>query len=326
MRQKMARAAADAVLKDAGKPTSAAECKPISLTGQSSTPAPKVSKAEAYRSYEQLKQTGVKSPTAGPAKPKAQAPAKTDKAKRAPLKPKGEQLPRAQAKGTVIPSRADMLAEQARGDTSPPKTPAKEHGKINTPSKFTFRDSIRKYANTVLKGAKGLTNPAIGAKVGDNTAKPKGKLGGVVKAGAGLAALFAVGAAGEAGAAENDPSKRVGAAKKAGLDAAKHGALEIAAYTGAAKILASGGSAVGGALMTTVLPAVVTYKTAKDYTIPKLKELGTAIGEAKYAKNAAAREKKGSEAKYGTIEQATKTRHAKEAVKKKQRDLLTGGK
>ena len=148
MRQKMARGAADAVLKQTAEPTSAAKPKVISLTSQSTTPAPKVSKADAYRDYEALKQTGVKSPTAAPAKPKAKAPApaKTDKAARKTLKPRGEQIPRVQAKGgPVIPPKADMLAEQARGDTSAPKTPAKSRPPINKPSSFTFADSIRKW-------------------------------------------------------------------------------------------------------------------------------------------------------------------------------------
>jgi len=231
----------------------------------------------------------------------------------------GEMLPRSPAKGRVIPTKADMRAEQATADTSPPKTPAKAHAKVNTPSEFTFRDSIRKYANVVRSGARALTNPAIGAST-------KAKAKATVKGAAVLTGLFAGLGGVEAHAGEKDPKKKGAKAKTAVVEGAKHGATEIAAYTVGAKILASGGSVAGGALMTVVLPAVIAAKTAKDFTIPMLKEATTQYGVLKAEKNKAATEKRGSEAKYGTIERATRTRHAKEAIKKKQKDLLTGGK
>ena len=145
-----------------------------------------------------------------------------------------------------------------------------------------------------------------------------------------LIASFAALGGGEAAAKEHDPSKRMGKATEAFKKEGKQAAKSIAGYTGAAAITTAAlGKAVSGAIFRTALPVYGTYLAAKHLTIPKLKELGTQIGELKYAKNAARLDKKASEKKYGTIEAATKTRHAKEAIKKtqaknKSKDLLTG--
>ena len=345
MRQKMARAAADAVLKDVGKQTSAAKPKAISLTSQSSTPPPKVSKQEAYRNYEALKETGVKSPTAG--KPKAKAPA-TPKVELKPglgTSPRvGEQLPRTSPKTKVIPSKADMLAEQARGDTSPPKTPPKSRPPMNKPSSFTFADSIRKYA---MRYATPLTGPAIDAA--GSKAKATSKAAArVAKGGAVAATAFTVLSSSEAGAKELGkgvvPAIKATAGEFkdqflptvksitefAAKDLTVSKILPALARRGAAKLGAGAVAAAtvgaGVRLAGRGLLALEIGSEALPYTGAKLGELAYEANETKKAFNAAAKEKKGSEAKYGTIERATKTRHAKEAYKKKQRDLLTGGK
>ncbi len=332
LRQAMARGAATAVLKQSAEPTSAAKPKVISLTSQSSTPAPKVSKADAYRNYEALKETGVKSPTAGKVKPKAKAPAKTDTATRKPLKPKGEQLPRSPAGGRVISSIADAKAEQARGDTSPPKTPAKAYPAMNKPSKFTFADSIRKYAERITKP---LTSPGIGSNVNENITKPStiakarktaGKVGGPV----GAALLTGLVLAETAEAAYHAPAgKKAEAAKQTAKTAGIGTAVTVGAFSAGLKAL-SMISAKAGAVGSRLLSGGAVLAIGKGgYDIGSL--AGKEVAQIGEAKKTAKREKAYSEQFYGTVEKATKTRHAKEAFKRvqkkqQQRDLLTGGK
>ncbi|KKL61518.1 hypothetical protein LCGC14_2194550, partial [marine sediment metagenome] len=64
---------------------------------------------------------------------------------------------------------------------------------------------------------------------------------------------------------------------------------------------------------------------AKHIAIPNAKRLASAIGEAQFDKGEAARQKKASKKKYGTVEAATKTRHAKKAyrVAQQKRKTLT---
>ena len=337
MRQKMARAAADAVLRQSAEPTSAAKPKAISLTGQSSTPAPKVSKTEAYRNYEQLKESGVKSPTAGKAKPKAKA--ATPKVELKPglgTSPRvGEQLPRAQAKGRVIPSKADMLAEQAGADTSPPKTQAKAHPKMNTPSEFTFRDSIRKYANTVVQGAKGLASPAIGANVGENITKPSAlakarKGAGKMQGPVGAALLASLVLAETAEAAYHAPAgQKAEAAKQTAKTATVETGATVGAFTAGLAAL-NKISPVLGKAGSRLLSGLAFYSIGKSgHEIGSL--AGKEVAQVGEAKKKAKRDKDYAEQNYGTVERATKTRHAKEAhkrwqAKNKEKDLLTGGK
>ena len=279
-----------------------------------------VTKAEAYRQYEQLKQTGVKSPTAGKVKPKA--PAKTSKK---PVKG-GAQIPRVQSKAPAIPSKAAMMAEQATAKGGP-KKPAKLHKPVTTPVKRDLASNIRRYLDRFSKPAPSLKGPSIGSNVGENIKKPA--------TGAILTGLFALADAGVSAASEHDPSKRVGKAKEALKESVKHGGAEVAKWT-AGGIAASALPGVLGTAatvgLTTVAPAYFTYKAAKEFTIPKLKELGAQVEGTMSSRREAKQEKKASEAKYGSVEAATRTRHAKEAVKKKeremkkQRDLLTGGK
>jgi hypothetical protein len=190
------------------------------------------------------------------------------------------------------------------------------------------------------KPAAPLKSPSIGANVGENTKKPATSkvartIKGGVKAGALLTGLFALADAGVSAASEHDPSKRVGAAKEAVKSSVKHGGKEVAKWT-AAGLAASALPGVAGTIaavgLTTVAPAYFTYKAAKEFTIPKLKELGVQVEGAMTSRREAKEEKKASQAKYGSVEAATRTRHAKEALKKKERevkkqkDLLSGGK
>jgi hypothetical protein len=341
MRQKMARGAAEAVLKQAEKPTSAAKPKVIKLTGQSSTPAPKVTKAEAKAQYKALKAegSGVKSPTAGkktPVKPAMSTVAKP----KAPIKKGGEQLPRSQPKTQVIPSRAAMKAEQATAKGGPKPEAPKARKPMTTPVKRDLASNIKRYLDRFSKPAPPLKSPSIGSNVGENMKKPTTSkvartIKGGVKAGALLTGLFALADAGVSAASEHDPSKRAGKAKKAFKESAAGTGKEVAKWT-AAGMAASALPGVAGTVatlgLTTVLPAYFTYKAAKEFTIPKLKELGAQVEGTMTSRREAKQEKKASQAKYGSVEAATRTRHAKEALKKKERevkkqkDLLSGGK
>ncbi len=64
--------------------------------------------------------------------------------------------------------------------------------------------------------------------------------------------------------------------------------------------------------------AVEIGRHAIPYAIDQSKKLASAVGEWQFDKGEAAREKKGSEAKYGTVTKATRTRKMKEAYKKRQ--------
>ncbi len=104
-----------------------------------------------------------------------------------------------------------------------------------------------------------------------------------------------------------------GIAKFTGMDL-------IATVVAPAAISALGGSAMlaRGAAATGKLgiAGLIGYH-ALPYAGKKLAELAHVGTEARKSVKVAAAEKKGSEAKYGTVELATKTRHAKEAYKRK---------
>ena len=327
MRQKMARGAADAVLREAGKQTSAAPGGKVKLTGA----APKVTKTEAQAQYKKLKAegSGVKSSTAGAVKKVH----KVTKTSTTPVKG-GEQLPRSQPKTNTYPSRADLLAEQRGAKGKPQTTPPKARKPMNVPVKRDLASNIKRYLDRFSKPAAPLKSPSIGANVGENIKKPATgavarTIKGGVKAGAVLTGLFALADAGVSAASEHDPSKRVGKAKEALKESVKHGGKEVAKWTAAgigASLLPGIAGTAATIGLTTVAPAYFTYKAAKEFTIPKLKELGAQVEGTMTSKREAKEEKKASQAKYGSVEAATKTRHAKEAYKKKQKDLLTGGK
>ncbi len=236
------------------------------------------------------------------------------------------------------------------GPTTPPTTPAKEHARVEAPTKTMSQLWTGRMADWGRKAyaaqVKRLTAPYLDV-AGENAkatskaeARVKGsKMGGAAKVGTGLGlatlAFTALGAT-EAGAKEHDPKKRLGAAGKqfkADLPGTAGDILKFtAADIGVTKVLpavAKKAATVLGANATRAaftagltravgrgaLGAYVGYH-ALPFTGKKLAQLAHVAVEAKKAGSAATTERKGSEAKYGTVEQATKTRHAKEALKR----------
>jgi hypothetical protein len=163
--------------------------------------------------------------------------------------------------------------------------------------------------------------------------------GKLVRGGAVATAIFAALGAAEAGASELH--KGWGAATKAGgkrfTSDFPEVAKGIAQFTGmdlaASFVVPAGVSAAAKGLGMSARGAALTGAAARvaargglayiigKHSIPFAKEqaekLGSAVGEWQFDKGEAAREKKGSEEKYGTVEAATKTRKAREAYKRR---------
>ena len=227
------------------------------------------------------------------------------------------------------------------GPTTPPVTPAVEHARVEAPIKShaeRWSNRIADWGRSAYAASiKKLTSPAI--DVAGEKAKATFSTEARIKAAKGLGVatigFTALGAA-EAGAAEHDPKKRLGAAGKRFKADLPEVGKSIALFTGADLLATKAIPAVAGKVATAVgasatkaafargltaavgrlgLAGVIGYH-AIPYAVDQSKKLASAIGEAGFDKSEAAREKKASEAKYGTVEKATKTRHAKEAYKR----------
>ena len=238
------------------------------------------------------------------------------------------------------------------GPITAPATPAVEHGRVQGPPKTMsqlwagrmadwgrsmYQAQVKRLTSPMLDvaGEKAKTTGTAEARAKASKLGTVGKVGGTL----GLATLaFAGLGAGEAAAKESDPSKRGAAAGKqfkADLPEVGKGILKFtAADYGVTKVVPSiikkaattlganaTRSAFAAGLGATVgrlgLAGYIGYH-ALPFTGKKLAELAHSAVEAKKAGGAATAEKKASEAKYGTVELATKTRHAKEALKRKQ--------
>ncbi len=226
------------------------------------------------------------------------------------------------------------------GPTTPPAEPARERGVVKgaqskTPAQL-WSGRMAEWGRSAYKASiRNLTSPFLdtaGGKAKD-TAKAEArvrKASGVAK-GLGVATVgFAALGAGEAYAKEHDPKKRAGAAvtqfksdvpevakgvaKFTGMDLMATVAVPAAIGAATKSVAARGAAVVAGKLG---IAGLIGYH-AIPFAIDQSKKLASAIGEAQFDKGEAARKKKASEAKYGTVEAATKTRHAKEAYKRRQ--------
>jgi hypothetical protein len=236
------------------------------------------------------------------------------------------------------------------GPKTPPAEPARERGVVRGPPKTVAQLWTGRMAEwgrrAYQKQIKKLTSPAV--EVAGEKAKGTFSTEARLKAakGLGVAAVgFSALGAAEAGAKEYDPKKRLSAAGKQFKEDLPDVTKSIALFTGADILVSKAVPVVTSAAAKTVmtkagveaakvasraafvrgasaflgkaaLGAYIGYH-AIPFAIDQSKKLASAIGEAQFDKGEAAREKKTSEAKYGTVELATKTRHAKEAYKKR---------
>ncbi len=234
--------------------------------------------------------------------------------------PLGERLPPPKPEKRITVK--DALLEQAEAkDTSKPKALPKAtvaeattvKPKLTVPEQLSKTFNAFKNKAISRAGRASLSSPAIGLHA---KGKPGSKIKPIVRGGAVIAAALTALQAGEASAAQPDPSKKVKAALGGAKEGAKGLALEVGAWTGGAKLASlAGGSASSALFFGTVLPAAIAIKTAKDYTIPNLERLGLQVEKTATSRREAKEEKAASEKKYGTVFAATRTRHAKEAVK-----------
>jgi len=220
----------------------------------------------------------------------------------------GERLPLPKPFARTKPSEArteQAGAEVKTKPATPPKATKAEATKVTPPKTEAQRTAKSQEAYSARHPAKPLTSPAIGAHVK-----------ATIKGGALLAGIFSVLEAGEAAAKEHRPGKRAEVALKQAKSTAGATIKGIAGYTGAAAVTAAAfGKVASGAVFKTALPAYLTYKVGKEFTIPTLKKLGKQVEGAYTSKREAKQEKAASEKKYGTVFAATRTRHAKEALK-----------
>ena len=290
----------------------------LKVQAEAEAKAPKVSKEQAYRNYEELKvEQKVKDVKA--AKPR---------------------LPMPKAAGKALPPRADLIAEQRTATAKPQTAPPKLHPPISTPVARNIEATLKRYdtrqAKVNPKAHVVLTNPALDvagdkakttgqrASVVAKARRGAGKVGGVV----GATLLTGLVLAETAEAAYHAPAgQKLQAAKRT----AKTAGLETGATVGAfsaglaalSAISAKAGAVGSGLLSAAALPSIA-------YTGFNIGSLaGKEVAQIQEAKKTAKREKAYSEKHYGTVEAATKTRHAKEAfkrsqVKNKAKDLLTG--
>ena len=234
--------------------------------------------------------------------------------------PLGERLPPPKPEKRITVK--DALLEQAEAkDTSKPKALPKAtvaeattvKPKLTVPEQLSKTFNAFKNKAISRAGRASLSSPAIGLHA---KGKPGSKIKPIVRGGAVIAAALTALQAGEASAAQPDPSKKVKAALGGAKEGAKGLALEVGAWTGGAKLASlAGGSASSSLFFGAVLPAAIAIKTAKDYTIPNLERLGLQVEKTATSRREAKEEKAASEKKYGTVFAATRTRHAKEAVK-----------
>jgi hypothetical protein len=200
--------------------------------------------------------------------------------------------------------------------------------------------SQRKYAERNAPTTKPLTSPAIrGSEAKKPAGKYKGMGGKFIRGGAIATSIFAALGAAEAGASQlhkgwgpatkaggkqfvsDFPEVAKGIAKFTGMDLAASFAVP-AGVSAAAKGLgmSARGAAITAAGAKYAARGGLAYLIGRE-SLPFAKEqsekLASAIGEWQFDKGEAAREKKGSEAKYGTVEAATRTRKAKEAYKRR---------
>lgn len=237
------------------------------------------------------------------------------------------------------------------GPTTPPTAPARERGVVRPPPKSYAQILSERMANWSKKvydaQIKRLKSPFLdvaGEKAGA-TFSTEARIKAAKGLGVAAVGFTALGA-GEAYAAEYDPKKRLGAAGRQfkadlpevtkgvaaftaadiGLTKAVPAAVSAATKAIAAKAGVEAGKATARAAFARGATAAfgrlglagfIGYH-AMPYTGKKLAELTHVAVEARKSAKEAKREKKGAEAKYGTVELATRTRHAKEAAKRRQ--------
>jgi hypothetical protein len=245
----------------------------------------------------------------------------------------------------VTTDTGEAKALQGKQAGIPPATPPVERGVVSTPPKTMaqlWTGRMADWGRSAYQAqVKRLSAPYLDVAGAD--AKATGKASAKAKAAAGVKGLglatlaFTALGAGESYAAEHDPKKKLGAAGeqfKADLPevgksivkftAADYGVTKvipavvkkIATTLGAnatRSAFAAGASATIGRLG---LAGYIGYH-ALPYTGKKLAELAHSAVEARKAGAEATDKRKKSEAKYGTVELATKTRHAKEAEKRR---------
>jgi hypothetical protein len=247
----------------------------------------------------------------------------------------------------VTTETGEAKALQGKQAGIPAATPAVEHGVVKGAQPKTMAQlwtgRMADWGRSAYQAQiKRLTSPML--DVAGEKAKATGKAAARVKTaglaakGLGVAALaFTALGAGEAYAGEPDPKKRLGKAGeqfKEGLpgtveDIAKFTAADVgvtkvipglasraATFLGANATKAAFAKGASRLIGRGFLAGYIGYH-ALPYTGKKLAELAWTGNEARKSASAASKEKKGSEAKYGTVELATKTRHAKEAAKRK---------
>jgi hypothetical protein len=260
----------------------------------------------------------------------------------------------------VTTDTGEAKALQGKQAGIPPATPPVEHGKVTGAQPKTmaqlwtgrmadwgrsaYQAQIKRLTSPMLDvaGAKAKATGEAAERVKASKAGTIGKVGGTL--GAATLAFAALGAA-EAGASEPDPKKRLGKAGeqfKTDLPEVAKGIVKFtAADYGVTKVIPGlaaraatflGANATKAAFTRGATAAVGRLGLAGylgyhalPFTGKKLAELAHVAVGAKKAGAAATDERKASEAKYGTVELATKTRHAKEAVKRAKKGKKTNG-
>jgi len=243
--------------------------------------------------------------------------------------------------GYVAPSTPDSRRPSQFENPPWPENPNMTEAEKEQRAKETFN---RYQQRQEVSGPKTpeVTSPSVRGSEAKVEAKPyKGPGGitvrGAVRGGAIATAIFAALNAAEAGAKELGKGPKA-AAKAAGTTfyrEAPEVAKGLAQFTGidlmatkvAPAVVAGAAKGFGASAARAGLIRGATSVAGKlgiagligvhaiPYAIRNAKELATQIGEGYLAKHEAASEKKGQEAKYGTVEAATATRKRKEAYK-----------
>jgi hypothetical protein len=201
------------------------------------------------------------------------------------------------------------------GPRTPPSTPAKLHPRVEAPAKSYAQIWSKRMADwgrgVTQKKSPPLTSPAIGSNVGANINKKALARGGVV----GATLLAGLVAASTAKAAVDAPAgKKLEAAKKTAAQEGASTAATVGAIGVGIKALGKVKPILGKMASSTLSVAAVPVIAVSGFKIGKL--AGKEVSQIKEAKRTAKREKKYSKQFYGTVEKATKTRHAKEAYKR----------
>ncbi len=211
------------------------------------------------------------------------------------------------------------------GPTTPPVTPAKLHARVDAPLKSQAQMWTKRMTDwgrgAYESATKKVSGPAV--ELAGETAKAQGRQvvgaktkamlgrGGVV--GAGLLTML-VGAETAKAAIDAPAGQKLKAAKETATHAGASTAGTVAAIglgvKGLSKVKPVLGKVASGALTVAAVPLIAK----EGFDIGSL--AGKEVAQVKEAKRKSARDKKYADQFYGTVEKATKTRHAKEAWKR----------